>query len=86
MQTACNNDFDTCVFHPLELAFDANNPSDHQLPTWITIECHPLHYLPVAHVVAIEVGEVLGSDPDNASLKHPRFFVSINVEKGWVTN
>lgn len=28
---------------------------------------------------------MLGSDPNNSMLKHPRFCVSINVERGWVT-
>lgn len=37
----------------------------------------------MAHLVAAEVGTMLGSDPNNPILKRPRFCVSINVEKEW---
>ena len=32
-------------------------------------------------MVVVEFGEIQGYDPDNASLKHPRFCMSVNVEK-----
>jgi hypothetical protein len=85
MQTPFPNDFGTCVFHPWVPVFDAANPSSLRLPTWITIKRLPLEYLQMAHLVAAEVGTVLGSDPNNSMLKNPRFCVSINVEKGWAT-
>lgn len=82
MQTPFSNDFGTCVNHPWVPAFDVANPSSLRLPR-ITIKCLPLEYLQMAHMVAAKVGTMLRSDPNNPMLKHPRFCVSVNVEKGW---
>ena len=37
----------------------------------------------MTHMVATKVGIVPGRDPNYSMLKHPKFCVSINVEKGW---
>lgn len=72
MQTPFHSDFGTCVFHPWVPEFDGDYPFGLQLPTWISIKRFPLDDLQLVHVVVTEVGEVLGCDMANASLRHPR--------------
>ena len=79
MQTPFHNDYGSCVFHPWVSTSDADNPSGLQLPTWRTIKHLPLEHLQLAHVVAPEVGDVLGCGPNNATFKDPKFYVSTNV-------
>lgn len=88
MQTPFQSDFGSCVIHPWVPTFDGDNPSGLQLPTWIMIKWLSLEYLQFAHVITTEVGEALGCDHDNASLKHPRFCVHCYREglgdKSWI--
>lgn len=85
MQSPFHSDFGSCVFHPWVPAFEVDNPCNLQMPTWITIKQLTLEHLQLAHLVAVEIGEVLGCGPDNDTLKHPRFCVYVNVGKGRVT-
>lgn len=80
MQTPFHSNFGTCVFHPW--AFDVDGPFGLQLSTWITIKRFPVDDLQLVHMVHTEAGEVLGCDMANASLKHPKFCVSVNVKQG----
>lgn len=83
MQTLFRNGLGMSVFHPWVLASDASNLSRSQLPTWITIKKLPLEHMQLAHLVTAKVDVILGCDPENVTLRNPRFCVSVNVERGW---
>jgi hypothetical protein len=54
-----------------------------KIPTWITLRNVREEFMGVAQEIAAGIGEVLGTEDANDSLKDPRFCVGLSAGGGW---
>jgi hypothetical protein len=63
--------------------FNPDKPQDLFVPTWITLRKLPRKYLKIASQIVEQVGNLIGSDPDNQHKREPRFCVRLRPRERW---
>jgi hypothetical protein len=64
--------------------FNPNFSSSLKLPIWIILKMLPLEFRPLDTKIASLIGRVFGVDVTNKSKKDPKFYVAMDLEKGWL--
>lgn len=66
--------------------FDPRRPTGLTVPVWITLRLLPLEYLDFAREIAGQVEKVLDEDHRVTVTQDPRFYVEMELDKGWIAS
>jgi len=64
--------------------FNPNFSSSLELPIWIILKMLPLELRPLETKIVSLIGRVFGVDVANKSKRDPKFYVAMDLEKGWL--
>lgn len=73
----------TTIYQKWISMFNPNFSSSLKLPIWIILKMLPL-FRPLETKIVSLIGRVFGVDVTNKSKKDPKFYVAMDLEKGWL--
>ena len=83
MLTSHRSRWETCILQTWTPYFNSSKPIGLKVSTWVTLKVVQGEFLGMADQIAARLGEVVGSDKQNAYCTDQRFCVVLTLEEGY---